>query len=65
MANNADQPKKNWWKGLKGEWKKIIWPSKSTLTKQTAAVIVVSVLLGIVITIVDIIAKYGIELLVR
>ena len=65
MANNADQPKKNWWKGLKAEWKKIIWPSKSTLTKQTAAVIVVSVLLGIIITIIDIIAKYGIEILVK
>ena len=66
MANkSADQPKANWWKGLKAEWKKIIWPNKSTLSKQTIAVIVVSVLMGIIITIVDVLAKFGIDFLVK
>ena len=36
--------KKSWFKGLKAEFKKIIWPDKKTLAKQTVAVIVCSVL---------------------
>ena len=61
--NNA--PKTSWFKGLKAEFKKIVWPDKKTLGKQTAAVVFVSVVLGAVITIVDIIAQYGIDLLVK
>ena len=44
---------------------KIIWPDKTTLTKQTAAVVVVSVILGAIITICDILVKFGVDLLVR
>ena len=36
-------------KGLKAEFKKIIWPDKKTVTKQTVAVIAVSVALGLII----------------
>ena len=42
MAEQKTQ-KKSWFKGLKAEFRKIIWPDKMTLAKQTAAV--VSVLL--------------------
>ena len=57
--------KKSWFKGLKREFKKIIWPDKMTVAKQTAAVVSVSVILGAVIAIVDFIAQYGVDLLVR
>ena len=57
--------KKSWFKGLKREFKKIIWPDKMTVAKQTAAVVAVSVILGAVIAIVDFIAQYGVDLLVR
>ena len=43
--NNA--PKTSWFKGLKAEFKKIVWPDKKTLGKQTAAVVFVSVVLGL------------------
>ena len=33
-------------KGLKAEFKKIIWPDKKTLGKQTVAVVSVTVILG-------------------
>ena len=56
--------KKSWFKGLKREFKKIIWPDKMTVAKQTAAVSV-SVILGLIIAIVDFIAQYGVDLLVR
>ena len=57
--------KKNWFKGLKAEFKKIIWPDKKTLVKETVAVIVCSVLLGGIIAIVDALIKYGIDFIVR
>ena len=57
--------KKSWFKGLNREFKKVIWPDKMTVAKQTAAVVSVSVILGAVIAIVDFIAQYGVDLLVR
>ena len=57
--------KKSWFKGLNREFKKIIWPDKMTLAKQTTAVVSVSVVLGIIIAIVDFIAQYGVALLVK
>ena len=57
--------KKSWFKGLKAEFKKIIWPDKKTLSKQTAAVVTVSVALGAIITIIDFIVQNGIDLLVK
>lgn len=57
--------KKSWFKGLQAEFKKVIWPDKNALVKQTTAVVTVSVLLGVVISVIDTIMKYGIDLLVK
>ena len=57
--------KKSWFKGLKAEFKKVIWPDKKTLAKQTVAVTVLSILLGLIIAIVDALLQYGIDLIVR
>jgi preprotein translocase subunit SecE len=57
--------KKSWFTGLKAEFSKIIWPDKDSLIKETAAVLAVSVALGVIISIVDLIARFGIEFLVR
>ena len=57
--------KKSWFKGLKAEFKKIIWPDRNSLVKETTAVLVVSVLLGAIIFVVDLVARIGIEFLVR
>lgn len=57
--------KKSWFKGLQAEFKKVIWPDKNTLAKQTTAVVAVSVFLGALITVLDTIMKYGIDLLVK
>ena len=58
-------PKKSWFKGLKAEFKKIIWPDKKTLVKETVAVIVCSVVLGGIIAIIDALLQYGIDFIVR
>ena len=57
--------KKSWFKGLKAEFKKIIWPDRNSLVKETTAVLFVSVLLGAIIFVVDFVARIGIEFLVR
>ena len=64
-AKTQKTQKKSWFKGLQAEFKKIIWPDKKTLARQTTAVVAVSVILGIVIAVVDVILRYGIDLLVR
>ncbi len=63
-ANTLEKaPKKSWFKGLKSEFKKIIWPDKESLAKQTVAVVVISTILAIVIAIVDQIIKFGIKII--
>ena len=57
--------KKSWFKGLKAEFAKIIWPDQKTLTKDTAAVVISSVVIGVIISIVDLVVRFGIEFLVK
>ncbi len=59
------KPRENWFKGLSGELKKIIWPDGRTLARETTAVVSVSVALGIIIAIVDFVVQYGIDILVN
>ena len=61
----AKKQKKNWFKGLKAEFSKIIWPDRQSLTKETVAVLAVSVLLGVIIAVVDLIVRFGIEFNVK
>ncbi|MDD3413393.1 MAG: preprotein translocase subunit SecE [Lachnospiraceae bacterium] len=58
-------PKKSFFKGVKAEFKKIIWPDKKTLGKQAIAVVSISVVLGLIITLIDFILQYGINFLVK
>ena len=61
----AKKQKKNWFKGLKAEFSKIIWPDRQSLTKETVAALAVSVLLGVIIAVVDLIVRFGIEFIVK
>ena len=64
-ANTTQEkaPKKSWFKGLKSEFKKIAWPDKETLVKESAAVIVITVILGFVIALVDMAVNSGVDLI--
>ena len=57
-------PKKSWFKGLKAEFKKIIWPDKESLVKQSAAVVVITIVLGTVIALLDTVIKYGVDFII-
>ena len=57
--------KKSKFDDLKAEFKKIIWPDKTTLVKQTTAVLAISVVLGVIISALDVVIQYGVDFLVK
>ena len=65
VANgSANAPaKKSFFKGLKAEFKKIIWPGKESLVKQSVSVIIASIVLGLVIALLDLGIQYVINLI--
>ena len=65
MGETNKTQKTSWFKGVKAEFGKIIWPDQKSLTKQTIAVVSTSVALALIIKILDVIMTYGIDFLVQ
>ncbi len=61
--NTEKAPKPSFWKGVQAEFKKISWPDRQTLLKQSVAVVSISIVLGIIIAILDTILQYGVNFL--
>lgn len=61
----ADSAKKkegpSFFKGIKSEFKKIIWPDRKATLKQSVAVVAISVVVGVIIAILDFVIKYGVN----
>lgn len=57
-------PKASWFKGLKAEFKKVIWPDRKSVVRQTIAVVSVSVVVGLIIALMDWIIQYGVDFLI-
>ena len=55
----------SWFKGLKAEYKKVIWPGKDDVIRQTIAVVVVSFVVGVVIAVLDMGLQYGIDFIIN
>ena len=55
--------KKSFVKGMKAEYKKIVWPSRDTVTKQTIAVLISTIALGAVITALDLVIRLGLDVI--
>ena len=47
----------------KREWNKIMWPTRDDIIKRTSLVVVMSLILGVIITVIDSAALYLIDLL--
>ncbi len=62
-AKTDKAPKISFFKGVKTEFKKITWPDKDSLLKQSVAVACISVVLGVIIAILDFVLQYGIDFL--
>ena len=51
--------------GIKAEFKKIVWPNKDDIVKQTIAVISSSIVLGVIISILDFIFKVLLNFVIK
>ena len=71
MADNTKKPEKtkfslaNVYKTHAAEFKRIIWPSKNEVIKQTIIVIVISLIIGLIIWGLDISFEKGYEALIN
>ena len=57
--------KGGFFKYFKAEFKRIIWPDKDTVIKETTAVVVVTVVLGAIIALLDFVIKFGIDKIIQ
>ena len=56
---NTPALKRSWFQELKAEFGKNTWPTKKNLFRQSVAVIVVAVLLGVMIVLLDYLITFG------
>jgi len=61
MAENNKKDKPSFWKGVKSEFSKITWPDREAMIKQTAMVVFISMVLGIIIASLDFVLQYGVD----
>ena len=57
-------PKTSWWSGLKAEFRKVIWPDRKTVGRQTIAVVAAAVVTGLIIACLDWLVQQGVNFLV-
>ena len=63
-VKKSEKKKTSFFSGVKAEFGKIAWPSRPTLLKQTALVTFISIVLGIIISVVDSAALQLLRLLI-
>ncbi len=65
MADEKKTAKKSWFKGLKAEFNKIIWTDRKTLGKQTVAVVVITAILCLLITLIDSVGLQLVQFIIK
>ena len=68
MGNSSSEEKASkpkFFDGVKAEFKKITWPDRDLLLRQSVDVVGVSIVLGGVIAILDMILQYAVDFLVK
>lgn len=63
MGDTTKAPKKKFFKGVRKEFKKISWPTKDDVIKQTVVVTVITFITALLIAGIDLAVKYGMEFL--
>lgn len=64
MEKTNKANKMSWWKELKAEFGRIIWPTKEKIAKETAVVVICAIIIGIIVAVLDMGLQYGIQVLV-
>ena len=64
MGDSSEkQARPSFFKGVKAEFKKIVWPDRQQTLKQSVAVVAISVVVGVIIALIDYVVKYGVNFL--
>lgn len=66
MANENESTslKRSFFTELKGEFRKIIWPDKKLLGKQSVAVIIAAVVIGCIVSAIDWLMQIGLSFII-
>lgn len=63
MGDTEKTQKVGFFKGVSIEFKKIAWLDKVSLMKQSVAVVGISVVVGVIITLLDTVIQFGLKYL--
>ena len=63
MAEEKKRDRGLWFREMKSEMKKVIWPDRKTVAKNTGTVLLCSLLIGACIWIFDFVASTAVEMI--
>ena len=55
---------KTGWAGVKAEFSRIIWPDKATIIRQTVVVVVITIIVGVLISLIDSVVQLGLDAII-
>ena len=64
MAEEKKQDRGRWFRETRSELKKVVWPDRKTVVKNTATVLLCSLLVGVCIWIFDAVAVLAVDTLI-
>ena len=59
--SNSNENKISFWTGVKAEFGKVVWPNGKGAFRQSVAVILISVVAGLIIALIDFAAQSGVN----
>ena len=67
MAEEAKKKKDRglWFREMKSELKKVVWPNKQTVVKNTGTVLMFSLLVGVCIWVFDFVATSAVQMILN
>lgn len=64
MEKTNKANKTSWFKGIKAEFSRIVWPTKEKIAGETTVVVICAIIIGIIVAVLDMGLQYGIQALV-
>ena len=65
MAEEKKRDRGLWFREMKSELKKVVWPNKQTVVKNTGTVLLCSVMIGACIWIFDFVAVSAVDMILQ
>ena len=65
MAEEKKRDRGQWFREMKSEMKKVIWPDRKTVAKNTGTVLLCSLVIGACIWIFDFVASTAVEMILN